>query len=153
MTTLLWIAGIGIALVVLLLVLPILILMFVNTTPKGVRVEVSYPKQVKSATAFEMRITIHNELDKPRILHSVDFDNEFLNGIEAESITPAPADRSSMLGTTAFHFRQSVLPAQSFSFTLAGRAKSKGEYSGTIRAFVDSKDLKSQDTAVSITVE
>ncbi|MBX3379794.1 MAG: hypothetical protein KF805_06845 [Phycisphaeraceae bacterium] len=153
MSVLLWVLAITLVLGLLVFVLPIVILAIVKTTPDGVSVEIAAPTRIASTTAFEIRVNVCNELDKTRLLHSVDLDDTLLNGLDIEALDPEPTDRTSMLGTTAFHFQRSILPNSSFSLALRARAKTPGEYSGTIRAFVDSKDVKSQDAVVSIVVE
>lgn len=153
MTILLWAVVILFSLFLLLFVLPVLWFRFADTTPKGVSIAIVAPNRVTESSSFEIAVKVSNSLEKSRALSSMDFDHSLLKAFSVESLEPAPYDKSSMLGTTAFHYKLVVPPRGSLTITLNCKAQTVGDFSGIIRLFVDSVSYRSQDTYFEIAVD
>ena len=152
MTILMWIGIVLGGLVLILVVLPIAWLMIKGTRPRGVAIEVAAPALVPAGEPFDIVVRVRNLLDRERTLRSIDLDNALLKGFSIESLTPEPIDKSSMLGTTAFHYKLTIPPRASVAISLRGRSLDSGDYSGTVMAYVDSANATSEDTTLRLVV-
>jgi hypothetical protein len=153
MSVLIWIVAIVVLLILLFVVAPILFFAFSDTRPEGVTVDIVAPARVRSGQEFDVVVTVVNGLEKERTLRSVDFETSILKGFEVAAIEPEPVERSSMLGTTAFHYTLPIAAQARVAVTLHCRALGSGEYAGRALVYVDSKNVKSVDEEMKIVVE
>ncbi len=138
MTILMWIAIIVGGILVLLL-LPLIWFAVTGAAepPEGIELDVECPRVASGGKPFDLVVTVRNQLDRERMLHSLDFDNSLLKGFTIDRVDPEPQECSAALGTTAHHYKVSIAPKASATFSLYCRGGTPGEYAGNVMVFVD----------------
>lgn len=153
MSILMWVGIVAGALVLVLVVLPVSWLLIAGSKADGVAVDIEAPDRIPPEQPFEIVVTIRNQLDRPRVLRSIDFDSSLLKGFAIDTIDPEPHDQSSLLATTTFYYKKLPIPPRgSTTARLRARSLAIGEYTGTIAVFVDRAHTNSQDTPFRIFV-
>jgi hypothetical protein len=152
MSILLWIGGALVLLLLIFVVIPIAWLMIAGSTAEGATVEAP-TVHAQTGQTCDFVVNIVNTLDRARSLRSVDFESALLNSFVIDTVEPAALDTSSMLGTTAYHYNLSIPPRGTISIRLRARAQARGDFAGTVMAYIDGKNSKSVETILRIVVE
>jgi hypothetical protein len=143
----LWVLGGIVGLVLLYLVFMVLgtlVTLVLGNRPKGVEINVVAPGGMRVGQEGELVLTVRDTLGRERRLDSVDFDAEYLKGLEITRFEPRPVERTEkpMLGTWVNHLRRRIPAGGTETVRVGLRATSAGDYAGNVTVYVDSRAFR-----------
>jgi hypothetical protein len=99
--------------------------------PEGLDADLDAPLRAALGEQFNVTVTVTNESAEEQMLHSIDIDSEYIDGIAVTGATPE-FNENFLLddGTITHFFEQSVPAGESLTVTFDMEALSAGDYKG-----------------------
>jgi hypothetical protein len=101
-----------------------------NSTAKDIEVRYTMPKSAKIGETVEFTISIENTSDHPQLLHNLDIDTHFLDGVWVQRTDPRfkKSEPNLLAPIRSFIFQQRIPPHEVLSIRLEGRAQKAGKF-------------------------
>jgi hypothetical protein len=110
--------------------------------PEDILAWVTAPRSARPGELVVVKVLIENARpDSVLRLSSIDIEGEFLAGFEIERITPAPRNRSPVLGGVELEYPRDLNPNETLEVEFTLRAKAAGVFIGDIDIYEGSKFL------------
>ncbi len=101
-----------------------------NSEVRDIEVRYDMPEKVKVGETFVFTITVQNTADRPQLLHSLDVDTHFLEGISIQQTTPAfeESEPNLLSPIRSYIFNQNIPPKGAVQIEVQGRAQKSGSF-------------------------
>lgn len=101
------------------------------TIPEGLDASVDAPLRAALGEQFNVVVTVTNDSAEEQLLHSIDIDSEYIDGVAVTGATPE-FNENFLLddGTITHFFEQSVPAGESLTVTFDMEALNAGDYKG-----------------------
>lgn len=101
------------------------------TIPEGLDADVEAPLRASLGEQFEVVVTVENASEEDQILHSIDIDAEYIDGIAVTGATPEFNENFLLDDGTITHFFETPVAAgETATFTFNMEALTAGDYKG-----------------------
>lgn len=104
----------------------------VMRTEPDFHVAVDHPDTVVVGEEFDVIISVESTNGKSLNLHTIDLDNDLLEGFEIVSMDPKPGSKIQVIDMTSYTLRPQVRATTKHDFTLRLRATKTGSWGGDI---------------------
>ena len=142
--------GVGIALAVTLVILCICVGIFLlfgggavwraaNEGPQEIEISVDTPQQVKVGEEFSIEVTLENLGDEAQLLYSIDFTDDYLQGIDVVSAFPDYEDMNEygMGNFRSYTFEREIDAGEELVVRIQLIGQVEGTFSGELDVCVD----------------
>ncbi|MBN2501632.1 MAG: hypothetical protein JXB38_12695 [Anaerolineales bacterium] len=142
--------GVGIALAVILVILCICLGLFLlfgggavwrgaNEGPQEIEISVDAPHQVKTGEEFTVEVTLENLADDAQLLYSIDFTDDYLQGIDVVSTFPDYEEMNAyeMGDFRSYMFEREIDAGEELVVRIQLVGQAEGAYSGEMDVCVD----------------
>jgi len=101
-----------------------------NGQVRDIEVLYGMPEKVKVGETFVFTITVQNTADRPQLLHSLDVDTHFLEGISIQRTSPAfeKSEPNLLAPIRSYIFKHNIPPKGAVEIKLRGRAQKSGNF-------------------------
>jgi hypothetical protein len=134
------IVGIGAGCLLLCLVAVIgggFLVLKVTESPDGINVDLDVPSEVRINDNFTIEVTVHNTLQKSRVLTDIDIDATYIQGVFINEAFPAFYDSWDGDDFRTYSFDIDIAPNESTTVQLDATALQSGTFTGMLDVCID----------------
>ncbi|MBI4164642.1 MAG: hypothetical protein HY508_02785 [Acidobacteria bacterium] len=101
-----------------------------NGEVRNIELRYGMPEKAKVGETFVFAIQVQNTADHPQLLHSLDVDTHFLDGISIQRTTPAfeKSEPNMLAPIRSYIFKQTIPPKGTLEIELQCRAQKPGSF-------------------------
>jgi hypothetical protein len=106
--------------------------------PTDVRISLEGPEAVAVGESFELLVRVSNTATEAQMLDSIDFGEEYLEGISIQSADPSFSDSFSYPGFYSYTFNRSIPAGGELIVRFRAEAQQAGEFEGPLDVCINS---------------
>jgi hypothetical protein len=116
------------------------LLIWIVGEPEQINLSVDVPVSVGKGESFAIEITVEDLSGESRLVHSIDIDDSYLEGLEVVRTEPPFTEllRVESLGFRSYYFEKVIEPNSAGTILIALQGLEAGDYTGEIDVCIDS---------------